>query len=296
MTKTEQTIPAQSVGIGLKPVHYREALGSKARSGGAGVDFFEVHAENFMGAGGPPHAWLAAVCEKFPLSVHGVSLSLAGVDPLNGEHLARLKTVVDRYNPAIVSEHLAWGAHDGIYYHDLLAPPVTRETFRRLSDNVKHVQDVLGRRILIENPSQYLDVEAEIPLPDALNELARDADCGLLLDINNAYVSACNLGFDASHFLDAIDPAFVGEIHLAGHAVDRFDGFEIRVDDHGSRVCEAVGELYSRFVERAGPRPTLVEWDTDVPAFDILLDEAARARRRMNEAAARASKKVAEHV
>lgn len=278
-------IPAHSVGISLKPAHYRDVLARPP-----GVDFFEVHAENFMGAGGPPHAWLSAICEQFPLSVHGVSLSLAGVDPLNEEHLTRLKDVVQRYNPAIVSEHLAWGAHEGAYYHDLLAPPITRETFARLADNVERTQDVLGRRILIENPSQYLDVAAEIPLPEALNDLARRTGCGILFDINNVYVSACNLGFDAEAFIDAIDPAYVGEIHLAGHAVDHLDGYEIRIDDHGSRMCAEVGALYARFIKRAGPRPTLVEWDTDVPALDVLLDEAARARSLMEGAVPRARK------
>lgn len=281
MTQTERSIPAHSVGVGLKPSHYKEALARPA-----GVDFFEVHAENFMGAGGPPHAWLSAIREQFPITVHGVSLSLAGLDPLSKDHLARLKTVVDRYNPAIVSEHLAWCVYNGTYYHDLLAPPITKETFCRLCDNVDQTQNVLGRRILIENPSQYLNSGAEIPLPEVLNELVRHTGCGILFDVNNAYVSACNLNFDAEAFVDSIDSEHVGEIHLAGHALDHLDGYDIRVDNHGSPVCNEVSALYKRFIARSGPKPTLIEWDTDVPDFTILLEEAARASAWMKDAGA----------
>ncbi|MBI1366336.1 MAG: DUF692 family protein [Alphaproteobacteria bacterium] len=265
---------ARAAGVGLKPQHYAAAL-----AGGHGLGFFEVHAENFMSAGGPPHRWLSAVRAEHYLSVHGVCLSVGGRDDLDEAHLARLAELVRRYEPALVSEHLAWSADGGVFFNDLLPPPLTQASLARACRHVDQIQSALGRTILIENPSIYLPgTRGDIPEPEFLNELARRTGCGVLLDINNVFVSAENAGFDASAYLDAIDPANVGEIHLAGHAIDNFEGVSIRVDNHGSAMCDEVVALYERFIARAGPRPTLIEWDHDTPAFDVLLDETRRAK------------------
>lgn len=270
-------IARRSVGVGLKAPHYRQAL-----EGSHNVDFFEVHAENFMGAGGPPLRWLAAIRERYPISIHGVCLSVGGRDPLDERHLDRLAELVERTAPALVSEHLAWSSDGGTFLNDLLPPPLIRETLDRTCAHVDRIQTRLGRTILIENPSSYLDWACnDIAEPDFLNELAARTGCGLLLDVNNVFVSASNLGFDAETYVDAIDAGKVGEIHLAGHAVDTLGNVTIRVDNHGGRVCEEVGALFERFLRRAGPRPALVEWDTDIPAFETLAGEAELARRRM---------------
>ncbi len=289
---TNPTLTPPSVGVGLKPAHYRDVLSPNSGRVGAGdplshIDFFEVHAENYMCEGGAPHAWLSEIRKHHPLSVHGVCLSLGGHDDLNRDHLERLRIVVDRYQPALVSEHMAWSAHDGVFYNDLIAPPLTEVTLERTAAHINQTQDALARRILIENPSQYLNVPGDMSEPDFLNALARRTGCGLLLDINNIYVSACNLGFDAEAYLDAIDAGTVEEIHLAGHAIDRARGVEIRVDDHGSPVCADVGALYRRFIAQAGPRPTLIEWDTDTPPLGELALEAKKAADWMRTATAR---------
>ncbi len=274
------SIPARSAGIGLKPPHYKAAL-----RGGHGLDFFEAHAENFMGDGGPPHHWLAAFRAEYPISLHGVCLSIGGRDDLDRDHLRRLAELVRRYEPALVSEHLAWSADGGVFLNDLIPPPLSQTSLARVERHVTQTQDALGRRILIENPSAYLALNGnDIPEPEFLNELARRAGCGILLDINNVYVSAMNLGFDASRYIGAIDPAHVGEIHLAGHALDSLDGVEIRVDDHGSRVRDEVLAIYEAFIAAAGPRPTLVEWDTNIPSFEMLAGESRRVTAAMRAA------------
>lgn len=277
----DRPIPALAAGVGLKPQHYNQAI-----DGGHGLDFFEIHAENFYGDGGPPHRWLAAFREKYSLSIHGVSLSVGGRDALDKEHLARLKRLVDTYQPAIVSEHLAWSADNGVYFNDLLAPPLSEASLLRTAAHVEETQAALGRRILIENPSSYLPgAPDEMSEPEFLARLAEMTGCGLLFDVNNVFVSAVNLGADAAGYVDAVDPAMVEEIHLAGHAIDRFGDLELRIDDHGSRVRNDVWALYQRFIARTGPKPTLIEWDTDVPAFDVLVSEAAKARTAMGLAA-----------
>jgi hypothetical protein len=276
-------IPALAVGIGLKPPHYSAAL-----EGGRVVDFFEIHAENFMGAGGPPHRWLQRFREQYPISIHGVCLSVGGRDSLDCEHLARLATLVSRYEPALVSEHLAWSADGGFHFNDLLPPPLTEKSLRRISDHVDRIQTALKRQVLIENPSSYFRIEPiGIPEPQFLNELAAQTGCGLLLDINNVFVSASNLEFDAVDYIDAIDASRVHEIHLAGHAVELFRGVVIRVDNHGDRAGADVLRLYERFLLRAGPRPTLFEWDTNLPTFDVLAHEASKSLARMKSAATR---------
>lgn len=235
-----------------------------------------------MGEGGPAHAWLEAIREKFPLSVHGVCLSIGGTNPVDEDHLQRLVHVVECYQPAFVSEHLAWCAHEEIFYNDLIAPPMTEETLARVCAHIDQVQTALGRQILIENPSQYLKLPSEMREPDFLNAMAEKTGCGVLLDINNIYVSAENIGFSAADYLEAINPRHVGEIHLAGHSVDEASG--LRIDDHGSSVPETVGALYKAFVEKAGPRPTLVEWDTDTPPLAELAVETRKAKGWMIEA------------
>ncbi len=267
-------LPTLAVGVGLKAQHYKEALAGKHD-----IDFFEVHAENFMGEGGPPHRWLHGFAAQYPLSIHGVCLSVGGRDDLDLDHLDRLALLVERYQPALVSEHLAWSSDGGVFLNDLLPPPLIEETLERVSSHVDQVQSRLGRRILIENPSQYLNFACnDIPEAEFLNEVVRRTGCGLLFDINNVFVSASNIGFEAEAYVDAIDASVVAEIHLAGHAIDHYENIVIRVDNHGDRVCPEVLTLYERFIRRAGPRPTLVEWDTDIPDFGTLIAEAAIAK------------------
>lgn len=266
-------IPADA-GVGLKAQHYQEILET-----GPALGWFEVHPENYMGAGGAPHHYLSRIRERYPLSLHGVGMSLGSAGPLDRDHLARLKTLVDRYEPGLVSEHLSWAVFDGAFLNDLLPLPLTQETLAQVAAHVDEMQEALARRVLVENPSTYVRARGdEMTEPEFLTELARRTGCGLLLDINNVYVSACNHGFDAETYLDQIAPDLVGEIHLAGHAVESVAGAELRIDDHGSRVCEAVWALYRGFVARAGATPTLIEWDTDVPSLRTLQDEARRAQ------------------
>lgn len=266
--------PSAAVGIGLKPAHYHDLLRHRPP-----LDFLEVHAENYMGAGGPPHRYLTALAESYPLSFHGVGLSLGGTDPLRRAHLARWRELVDRYQPALVSEHVAWSAHGGYVLHDLLPIPYTAESLRTLCGHIEEMQDALGRHILIENPSRYLDFnDSSIIEADFLVEAAARTGCRLLLDINNAFVSCCNVDQDPGHYLARIPGHLVEQIHLAGHSIDSCETGRIRIDDHGSRVSDAVWQLYRDTVARIGPRPTLIEWDTDVPELAVLLDEAERAR------------------
>ena len=265
-------VPAQA-GIGVKPAHYHELLTTQPR-----LAFIEVHAENYMGEGGPPHAYLEALADIYPLSLHGVGMSLGGAEPLDREHLLRWRALVDRYQPALVSEHIAWSRFGGLTLHDLLPIPYTMESLELICDHIDEMQTALGRTILVENPSTYISFrQSEIDEAEFLAEVARRSGCGLLLDINNVYVSARNHRFDPRSWLTRIPADLVGEIHLAGHSVIRDKEFEIRIDDHGSRVCSDVWELYRDTVARIGARPTLIEWDTDVPDLAILLEEAVRA-------------------
>jgi len=265
-------VPAQA-GIGLKPDHYHAILQQKPQLG-----FFELHTENYMGAGGPPHRYLEKIAADYPLSFHGVGLSLGGSDPLDREHLQNWRRLIDRYQPKVVSEHVAWSSFAGMTYHDLLPIPYTEEALHFLCEHIDDMQTTLGRRVLIENPSRYVDFRAaDWSEPEFLIEAARRTGCGLLLDINNVYVSTSNQDENATAWLDHIPGGFVGEIHLAGHSLQTVDGEEIRIDDHGSRVVDAVWDLYAATIERIGQRPTLIEWDTEIPVLDVLLDEAAHA-------------------
>lgn len=263
-----------SAGIGLKPEHYRDLLETRPP-----VGFLEVHTENYMGAGGPPHRYLEALAAHYPLSFHGVGASLGGIGPLDELHLTRWRALVERYDPLLVSEHVAWTRNAEYALNDLLPLPYTHEALARLCEHIDTMQNAVGRTILIENPSRYLDFAAsEMPETEFLTEAARRTGCGLLLDINNVYVSARNQDEDARTYLAAIPGDLVGEVHLAGHAVRATpSGYELRIDDHGSRVCAEVWALYGETIARIGKPPTLVEWDTNVPALETLLAEAARA-------------------
>lgn len=270
-------VPARA-GAGLKPQHYDDILGALPDIG-----WFEVHAENYMGAGGPPHHYLERVRERYPLSLHGVGLSIGGAGPLNEGHLRRLKALVERYEPGLFSEHLAWSTHGDHFLNDLLPLPYTEQTLAHVARHVAQVQEVLGRRILIENPSTYVQFSAsEMSEVEFLRELVRRSGCGLLLDVNNVYVSATNHDFDAAAYIDAFPVDHVGEIHLAGHATFEDDaGAPLLIDAHDRNVADAVWALYERAIRRCGSLPTLIEWDNDIPAWEVLFAEAQRAERIM---------------
>jgi len=260
-------------GLGLKPQHYDAALACST----AGL-WFEVHPENYMVAGGPRLAWLEAIRSKHPVSLHGVALSLAADAEPDARHLKRLADLARRIEPAIISEHLAWSTWRGAYHPDLLPFPRTTEALARIADNVSRTQDALQRRIAIENPSHYLKLDGhEWNETEFLQELARRTGCGLLLDVNNVHVSACNMGYSAEDYLDAFPVNAVMEIHLAGHAPDPNLGDALLVDSHDAPVAPAVWALYERLIRRIGARPTLIERDDNLPAFDVLLAERDRA-------------------
>lgn len=264
-------LPA-AAGVGFKPQHFREALASPA----AGL-WFEVHAENYMVDGGPRLAMLEALRRERPLSLHGVGMSLAGSEEPDREHVAALKQLVDRFEPALVSEHLAWSRLDGRCFPDLLPVPRTNEVLARCAANIGRVQDALGRQILIENPTHYLALrDHSWSETSFLAELARRSGCSLLIDVNNVAVGAHNVGLDPTAWLDAIPADQVGEIHLAGHSLDA-EG-SLLIDSHDQPVSEDVWSLYEGFVARIGPRPTLIERDGNVPAFAELMRERERAQ------------------
>ena len=271
-------IPARA-GTSLKPQHYDEILVNRPDIG-----WFEVHAENYMGAGGPSHHYLTRIREAYALSVHGVGLSIGGAGALDEDHLARLKTVVDRYQPGLVSEHLAWSSHGGSYYPDLLPLPYTPETLDTVADHIDRVQEVLGRPMLLENPSTYIVFETStIQETEFLATLAKRTGCGLLLDVNNVFVSATNHGYDPVAYLDAFPLEAVGEIHLAGHAEDRDDAdAPLLIDAHDRAVADPVWGLYEHVLDRLGPVPSLIEWDSDVPELGDLIAEAALAEARLD--------------
>ncbi len=261
-------------GIGLRAVHYRDAIGQPDAFAWA-----EVHPENYMGAGGPPHRYLTAVRETHPLSLHGVGLSLAGADPVDTAHLKRLKALVDRYEPALFSEHLAWSSHDGRFLNDLLPVPYTEASLWHLAGRIDQVQDTLGRSILIENPARYLALsDSDMAETVFLGQLVQLTGCKLLLDVNNVFVSAVNLGFDAAGYIAQFPVAAVGEIHVAGHAPDPAHGESgLLIDSHDRTVDEQVWQLLEHALARTGPVPVLVEWDRNWPAWSTLLAEVRRA-------------------
>jgi len=262
-----------SAGLGLKPQHFEAALAAPAD----GL-WFEVHPENYMVAGGPRLAWLETIRSRHPVSLHGVAMSLAADADPDTEHLERLAALVNRIEPFIVSEHLAWSAWEGAYRPDLLPFPRTREALARIAANIGRVQDVLGRRIAIENPSHYLRIDGhEWSEIDFLTTLAERTGCRLLLDVNNVFVSGRNLGYSAEAYIDAFPTRFIEEIHLAGHTPDPALGERLLVDSHDAPIAPAVWALYERLIARIGPRPTLIERDDNLPAFDELVAERDRA-------------------
>ena len=271
--RTGPGLPARS-GVSLKPKHFRDALETRPDIG-----FFEVHAENYMVDGGPFHHFLGRIREHYPLSLHGVGLSIGAEGPLDEAHLDRLDALIKRYQPASFSEHLAWSSRGELFFNDLLPVPYDRATLDRVCDQVDRVQERLGRQMLLENPSTYLEFEASSMNEAAfLTEVIRRTGCGLLLDVNNVHVSCVNHGRDALGYISSLPLDTIGEIHLAGFATDRdAAGAPLLIDSHGSPVDEAVWGLYAAVLARTGPTPTLLERDNDVPGLATLLAEAQRA-------------------
>lgn len=276
-------LPARA-GIGFKPEHF-DAILHEAQP----LGFFEVHAENYMGAGGPPHARLHRIRQDYALSIHGVGLSIGAMQPLDRDHLARLKALCDRYEPESFSEHLAWSSHDTVFLNDLLPLPYTQETLSRVCDHVDEVQTTLGRQMLLENPATYL-LFAESTLEETafLTEVARRTGCGLLLDVNNVFVAATNHNLDPAAYLARFPFAAVREIHLSGHSetVDE-TGAPLLIDSHDTPVRDPVWALYESVLARTGPVASLIEWDNDVPEWPVLRAEAEAANRLLDDARSR---------
>lgn len=272
-TRARDPIPARA-GIGLRHPHYHALIETQPP-----VGWIEVHSENYFG-GGRPLACLEAARDLYPLSLHGVGLSLGTAGPLDRNHLARISALIERVQPDLVSEHVSWSITGGVYLNDLLPLPYTEEALAVIAEHVAETQDFLGRQILVENPSSYLQFShSTISEPEFIAEIVRRTGCGLLLDVNNVHVSACNHGFDSRRYLDAVPAEAVKEIHLAGHAVRELGGATLRIDDHGSAVCPEVWDLYLHALRRLGPVPTLIEWDSNIPELPVLAAEASIADR-----------------
>ncbi len=268
-----RSIPARA-GIGLRSEHYQAVIANRPQ-----VGFFEVHSENYFGSGGVPHRYLETIRADYPLSFHGVGMSLGSVDPLSTAHTRRLKQLVDYYQPDLISEHLSWSSVGGTFFNDLLPLPYTPEALHHVVDRVRQIQDRLQREILVENVSSYLQyTHSTIPEWEFVNEVALQSGCGILLDVNNIFVNATNHNFDAQTYLAGVSPQLVKEIHLAGHTVNEFEDGSILIDTHDQLVCDEVWSLYRGAVSRFGPKPTLIEWDTDLPELTVLLEEANKAQ------------------
>ena len=263
------SIPARA-GIGLRAVHHDALLSERPD-----VGWLEAHSENYFADGGAQVDYLVKLAEHYPLSLHGVGLSLGSTDALDREHLRRIRRLVNRFEPCLVSEHVSWGSVGGVHLNDLLPLPYTWEALRHLARRVAEVQDALGRQILLENVSSYLQYTvSELAEWDFLAALVRESGCALLLDLNNVFVSSRNHGFDPIEFLEVIPCTAVQEIHLAGHTANRYGDREILIDTHSTHVCDDVWALYDAALRRFGSVPTLIEWDTDIPALGVLVDEA----------------------
>jgi len=260
-------------GIGLRAQHHLRVL-----SDSPDIAWFEAHTENYFADGGAHVEALMRIRASYPLSLHGVGLSLGSADALDSSHLQRVRRALQRFEPTLVSEHLSWSSIGGRFANDLLPLPYTDEAVRHVSARIAQVQDYLGRQMLIENVSSYLQFEcSRMPEWEFLGHIAAESSCGILLDLNNIYVAARNHGYEALSYLDAVDPLAVQEIHLAGHSVLEFDGQQMLIDTHGTPVCNAVWDLYRAALRRFGAAPTLIEWDTDIPALEVLMAEAAKA-------------------
>ena len=275
--RSAEALP-QRAGVGLKADHYHHIIETNPDIG-----WFEIHPENYMGAGGPPHNYLSKVRENYALSVHGVGLSIGGAEPLDQQHLTRLKIIVDRYEPQSFSEHLAWSSHQGRYFNDLLAAPYTSETLETVCDHIDEIQTFLGRTMLLENPATYISFEnSNLDEIDFLSSIARTTGCGLLLDVNNVFVSCTNHQLDAPGYIKRFPHQYVGEIHLAGHGADLDDaGAKILIDAHDREVCNDVWDLYELALQAGGVAPTLIEWDNDIPSWKTLFAQAQMAEKRI---------------
>ena len=274
-------------GVGFKPEHF-SAINFERQP----IGFFEVHAENYMGADGTPHAQLSRLREDYSLSVHGVGLSIGSMQAIDRDHLQRLKVLCRRHEPASFSEHLAWSSHDGIFLNDLLPLPYTEKTLARVVEHVDQVQSVLGRQMLLENPATYLKFEAStIPETAFLTEIVRRTGCGLLLDVNNVMVASTNHMLDPRQYIAGLPMEAVGEIHLSGHSQVLDDaGAPLLIDSHDTPVTNGVWELYAEVISNAGPIASLIEWDNDIPDWPVLLQEAAAAQSILNNTAQRSQR------
>ena len=268
--KTRPAIPARA-GLGLEPQHLQHILTAEPK-----VGFFEVHAENYMGAGGPPHRYLTRIRERYPLSLHGVGLSIGGGQPLDRAHLERLAVLIGRYEPGLFSEHLAWSTHDQGFLNDLLPPPYTSKTLLRIVQHIDQVQNTLGRQMLLENPSTYVRYAGSTwAEADFIAEITRRTGCGLLLDVNNVYIACTNQIWDLQRYITDFPLADVQQMHLAGHSRQTDDiGRPLLIDTHDKHVDRFVWDLFRQVIARTGPVPTLIEWDTNVPDWADLHAEA----------------------
>jgi len=266
-------------GVGYKPQHFSEIL-----NGAGTVGWLEIHAENYMGQGGRPLTQLRHLAERFPISVHGVGLSIGGEGPLDRDHLARLKHLCGWLDPASFSEHLAWSTHGTDFLNDLLPVPYTDQTLARVVAHIDEVQETVGRQMLLENPSVYVSfTETNLDEIDFLDEVARRTGCGLLLDVNNVFVSCTNRKTDADDYIARFPHHLVGEIHLGGHDEDQDEtGAPLLIDSHGRAVVDPVWKLYADTIRTGGPKPTLIEWDNDVPDWPVLAAEADLAHAILN--------------
>jgi uncharacterized protein len=281
-----------AIGIGLKSQHYGAVLDDQNQTQ---PQWFEVHPQNYFGSsaswgGGPPHRWLTAIAEKYPISFHSVGLSLGSADGLNVYDLERIAVLCDRYQPASVSDHLSFSGNAHDRFADLLPIPYTYEMLDHFAAQIGRVQDRLKRHILVENPSCYLAYKAnDMSEVEFIERLVTRTGCGIIFDINNVEVTSKNLGTSAHQYVDAIHPDWVGEIHLAGHTAEQHDSGALLIDDHGSAVTDYTWGLFERFLSRAGPKPVLIEWDTDVPEFEVLMAEAQKAQEIMTSVTEHAS-------
>lgn len=284
-SQSQDRVPPRG-GVGLKAEHYRTIIETLPD-----VGFFEVHAENYMGAGGPPHRYLSAIRERYRLSLHGVGLSIGADRPLDRDHLQRLAQLIDRYRPGLFSEHLAWSSHGASFFNDLLPIPYTNASLVRVADHIDEVQAALGRQMLLENPSTYVAfAESSYSETDFIAEVVRRTGCGLLLDVNNVYIACTNQQWDPAAYLEGFPLQHVREIHLAGYTSEADEkGRRLLIDTHDRPVAEIVWFLFARAVRRTGAVPTLIEWDKDVPAWPDLKREAERAEAVMRFAGSEAA-------